>query len=90
MDEKSWPSLNESINEELKPESAASASNMKGGSVGHEVLKVANSSEAACIVVFSFFVFNETPVFQVYFLLISCMFPFSIYRFLTYYTVSSL
>ncbi|EJW88398.1 hypothetical protein WUBG_00693 [Wuchereria bancrofti] len=49
VDDKAWPSLNEAINEELKPDSAISNTNTKGGAVvSQEVVKVADNLEAAC------------------------------------------
>ncbi|EFO27661.2 hypothetical protein LOAG_00814 [Loa loa] len=48
VDNKAWPSLNEAVNEELKPDSALSNLNTKGGAVSHEVVKVTDSSEAVC------------------------------------------
>ncbi|CAG9530145.1 unnamed protein product [Cercopithifilaria johnstoni] len=48
VDDKAWPSLNEAVNEELKPDSVI---NSARGSImisSHEVVKIADSSEAVC------------------------------------------
>ncbi|KAM3722858.1 La-related protein [Dirofilaria immitis] len=42
VDDKAWPSLNEAVNEELKPDSA------KGDTINHEIIKDTDSSEAIC------------------------------------------
>ncbi|VDN93263.1 unnamed protein product [Brugia pahangi] len=48
VDDKAWPSLNEAVSEESKPDSAINNANTKGGAVvSHEVVKVADNLEAA-------------------------------------------
>uniref|UniRef100_A0A0R3RXY7 Uncharacterized protein n=1 Tax=Elaeophora elaphi TaxID=1147741 RepID=A0A0R3RXY7_9BILA len=46
VDDEAWPSLNEAVSEELKPDNAIS--NAKGGIVSHEVVKVIDNSDAVC------------------------------------------
>ncbi|VDO27943.1 unnamed protein product [Onchocerca flexuosa] len=46
VDDKAWPSLNEAVNEELKPDNAINNVITKGGAVNHEVIKIIDSSEA--------------------------------------------
>lgn len=61
MDDKAWPSLNEAVNEELKPDSVIN--NAKGSA--HELVKVIDSSEVACYTVFLLSILNKALIFQI-------------------------
>lgn len=54
MDDKAWPSLNEAVNDELKPDSVIN--NVKGSIATHDGMKVTENSEVVCYTFFcSFF-----------------------------------